>query len=106
MPNVVLEILIGLVSLASKCCMLVHGSRWSIDVWRAVAIRDVDFALARSFLHLALDVWQFLYNEFDGRTRRTADPIRPSVYCGLLARVDGLGAVPTLSSVLSVFSPV
>ena len=47
-----------------------------------------------------------LDDEFDGRTRLTADPTQISVYCGFLACAGGVGAVATLSSGFFVFFPV
>ena len=87
------------------CCVLVHRSRWSMDVWKGLAISEVDFAFALSPLTLAINAWQFLCDEFYGRSRRTADPTRPSVYSGLLAHVGDLSAAATLSLVFFVFSP-
>ena len=48
-----------------------------MDVWKVVGIREVDFAFACSSLPLAVNAWQFLCGEFDGRTRRTADTAFP-----------------------------
>ena len=73
---------------------------------RVIAISEVDFALAWSSFPLALNSWQFLYDDSDGRTRRTADSTRLSIYCGLLARVGGLGAAKMLSTAFFVFFPV
>ena len=44
-----------------------------------------------------------MYDESEGRYRRTANPTQPSVYCGLLARIAGLGAAFTLSSAFFFF---
>ena len=77
-----------------------------MDVRKGLAISELDFAFTLSSLILAINAWQFLCDEFYGRSRRTAYPTRPSVYSGLLARVGGLSAAATLSSVFFVFSPV
>ena len=77
-----------------------------MDMVTVIAIVEVNFILAWSSKPSALNAWQFLYDDSDGRTRRTADPKRPSVYCGLLAPVSRLGAATTLSSAFSVFFPV
>ena len=60
----------------TTCSVLIHENRWWMDVWRVVAISEVDFALALSSFPLAINSWQFLYGEFDNRTHRTADPTR------------------------------
>ena len=74
-----------------------------MDVWKYFAISEVDFAFAWSSLPSAIKACQFLCDEYDGRTRLTADPVRPSIFCGLLARVGGFSAAATLSSVFFVF---
>ena len=53
-----------------------------MDVVKVVANSEVDFALAWSCLPLALNAWQVLKDEFDARTRLTAERHCLSVYCG------------------------
>ena len=88
------------------CCVQIHGSRWSMNLWKVFAISEVDFAFAWSSLPLLIIAWQFLFGEFDGRALRTTDATPPIVYRGLLARVSGLSAAATLSSVFFVIFPV
>ena len=73
---------VALTVVLGVCCVLVHGSRWSMDVVGVVANSEVDFAFACSCLPLALNAWQVLKDEFDARTRLTADRHCLSVYCG------------------------
>ena len=42
-------------SCSYNCCVLVHGSRWSMDVCWVSAISEVDFAFAWSCLPLAVN---------------------------------------------------
>ena len=74
-----------------------------MDVVGVVAISEIDFDLALSSSPLAFNAWQFVYDESDGRNRRTADPTRPSVCSGLLVRVGALGATLTFLSASFVF---
>ena len=74
-----------------------------MDAWRVFAISEVDFSLDRYSLPYPIETGQFLYDEFDGHTRRTVDPTRPSVYCGLLTRVSDLGAAAALPFSFFVF---
>ena len=77
-----------------------------MDAWRVFAISMVDFSLDRSSLPLAIEARLLFYDEFDGHTRRTAGPTRPSVNCRLLTRVGGLGAAAKHPFSFFVFFPV
>ena len=68
-----------------------------MNVNATFAINQVDFAFSWSSLPLAINSWQLLHEDSDGHTRRTADPIRPFVYCGFLTCVGLLGAAAMLS---------
>ena len=77
-----------------------------MDVWGGFAIKKVDFTFPSPSFPLVINAWEILSDEFDGRTRRTADPTQPSVYRGFLARVGGLSAAATLSTIFFVLFPL
>ena len=64
-----------------NCCVLIHGSRWSMDVLWNVAINEGVLVLP-SLVCCSGERLESLEGRIRGRTRLTADRHCLSVYCG------------------------